>query len=286
MNINPYKPLSTLINLYQPSSTLSTVNDFNEKLVVSHNQSKLIHALQVKKYRQKYRNFLVEGEKMVAELLQQQRFAVVSIWGLERWAADHAALLQPFLQNFNPVTEAELQKISGLTTPNSVLAIAQWPDTWPEAGLLQSDICLYLDGIQDPGNCGTMLRIADWFGFPAVFCSPETVDVFSPKVVQASMGAVFRVPAREIGLPELLADCAAPPPVMGAVLGGNDLFKTSLPSHGLLVIGNEGRGISAAVESLLTHRLTIPRHPSGHAESLNAAVATGILAAVLRNSGE
>lgn len=254
--------------------------------MLSQSQSKFIHALQVKKYRQKYRNFLVEGEKMVAELLGQKRFPVVSIWGLERWAADNAALLHPFLQNFNPVTEPELRKISSLVTPNSVLAVAQWPDEWPEAALLQSDICLYLDGIQDPGNLGTILRVADWFGFPAVFCSPDSVDVFSPKVVQASMGAIFRVPAREMALPELLAQCATAPPVLGAVLGGSNVFRTPLPGHGLLVIGNEGRGIGSAVEPLLTHRLTIPRHPAGRAESLNAAVATGIIAGVLRNSGE
>lgn len=223
---------------------------------------------------------------MVAELLGQQRFPVVSVWGMERWAELNAALLKPFLQNFNPVSESELRKISTLTTPNAVLAVAQWPDVWPDAALLESDICLYLDGIQDPGNLGTILRIADWFGFPAVFCSPETVDVFSPKVVQASMGAVFRVPSREIALPDLLSECATPPPVLGAVLGGSDVFQTDLPRHGLLVIGNEGRGIGTLAESLLTHRLTIPRHPAGRAESLNAAVATGILAAVLRNVRE
>jgi len=252
--------------------------------VLTNNQSKYILSLQVKKYRQKYRNFLVEGEKMVAELLQQQRFGVVSIFGLERWAADHAALLQPFLQNFNPVSESELKKISTLTTPHSVLAVAQWPDELPEPVLASNDICLYLDGIQDPGNCGTILRIADWFGFPAVFCSPDTVDVLSPKVVQASMGAVLRIPSREMELSELLAACPSDTPVMGAVLGGADLFQSDLPGRGLLVIGNEGRGISPITEQLLTHRLTIPRHPAGHAESLNAAVATGILAAVLRNS--
>ncbi len=251
--------------------------------MLSQNQQKFIHALQVKKYRQKYRNFIVEGEKMVAELLQQQRFAVVSVWGLERWAADHAATLQPFLQNFNPVTEIELRKISALSTPNSVLAVAQWPDEWPESSLLQSDICFYLDGIQDPGNLGAILRIADWFGLPAVFCSPDCVDVFSPKVVQATMGAIFRVTTREITLPELLAPLSPAPPVMGAVLGGSDIFKTALPANGLLVIGNEGRGISPAVEQLLSQRLTIPRHPAGGAESLNAAVAAGIMAALLRN---
>ena len=222
---------------------------------------------------------------MVVELLQQQRFTVVSIWGLERWAADNAATLQPFLQNFNPVSEIELRKISSLSTPNSVLAIAQWPDEWPDSRLLQSDICLYLDGIQDPGNLGTILRIADWFGFPAVFCSPDCVDVFSPKVVQATMGAIFRVATREIPLTELLAPLSPAPPVMGAVLGGADIFQSALPRNGLLVIGNEGRGIGPATEQLLTHRLTIPRHPGGGAESLNAAVATGILAAVLRNKG-
>jgi TrmH family RNA methyltransferase len=253
--------------------------------VLSLNQTKLLHALQVKKYRQKYRNFLVEGEKMVAELLQQRRFPVLGIWGLERWAAGNASLLKPFLRNFNLVTEAELRKISTLTTPNSVIAIAEWPNEAPGAELLQSDICLYLDGIQDPGNCGTILRVADWFGFPAVFCSYDTVDVFSPKVVQASMGAIFRVPAREIDLSELLENCTSAPPVMGALLGGDDLFQTALPKNGLLVIGNEGRGISINVQVQLTHRITIPRHPGGHAESLNAAVATGIMAAVLRNSG-
>lgn len=222
---------------------------------------------------------------MVAELLQQHRFTVASVWGLERWAAANTAVLQPFLQNFNPVTEAELRKISTLITPNAVLAIAKWPDSLPDSSLLASDICLYLDGIQDPGNLGTILRVADWFGFPAVFCSPDCVDMYSPKVVQATMGAIFRVPTMEIALPELLNSCAVAPPVMGAVLGGSDIFQSPLPSHGLLVIGNEGRGISTDTEQLLSHRLTIPRHPAGGAESLNAAVATGILAAVLRNSG-
>ncbi|HRI60776.1 MAG TPA: RNA methyltransferase [Saprospiraceae bacterium] len=250
--------------------------------MLSHNQTKLLTALQVKKYRQKYRKFTVEGEKMAAELLTQQRVAVSAVFGLERWADENAALLQPFLDKFNPVSEAELKKVSGLTTPNRVLVVAELPDEPFSLQILQHDFCFYLDGIQDPGNLGAILRVADWFGLPAIVCSPDTVDAFSPKVVQASMGAFLRVQIWEMPLEDVLEQ-APGLPVMGAVLGGDNIFQTALPSNGLVVIGNEGRGISPAVEALLTHRLTIPRHPSGGAESLNAAVAAGIFAAMLRN---
>ncbi len=247
--------------------------------MLSHNQQKLIAALQVKKYRQKYQKFVVEGEKMVTELLSQSRLPVSAIFGLERWADEHAALLEPFLEKFNLVTEAELKKISALTTPNQVLALADLPDALPYLDLLRTERCFYLDGLQDPGNLGAILRIADWFGWPAVFCSPDCVDAFSPKVVQASMGAIFRIQTYEIELVELLKQQSGLP-VLGAVLGGDDVFSISWPNNGLLVIGNEGRGISPTTESLLTQRLTIPRHPNGRAESLNASVAAGILAAV------
>lgn len=219
---------------------------------------------------------------MVAELLTQQGVAVSAIFGLERWAVGNAALLQPHLEKFNPVNEAELKKVSSLTTPNQVLAIAGLPDEPFTPGILQQDFCFYLDGIQDPGNLGTILRTADWFGIGAVICSPDSADAFSPKVVQASMGAFLRVKIWEMPLENALAN-APGLPVLGAVLGGENIFQTALPPAGLIIIGNEGRGLSPAAEARLTHRLTIPRHPSGGAESLNAAVAAGIFAAVLRN---
>ncbi len=247
--------------------------------MLSHNQQKLIAALHIKKYRQKYQKFVVEGEKMVAELLAQNRLSVSAIFGLERWADDHAALLGPFLEKFNPVAEAELKKISTLTTPNQVLAVADLPTALPPLDLLRTERCFYLDGLQDPGNLGAILRIADWFGWPAVFCSPDCVDAFSPKVVQASMGAIFRIQTYEMDLAELVTQ-VPDLPILGAVLGGDDVFAISWPDHGLMVIGNEGRGIQAATQTLLTQRLTIPRHPRGGAESLNAAVAAGILAAM------
>ena len=219
---------------------------------------------------------------MAAELLAQQHVAVSAVFGLERWAAENAALLQPFLDKFNPVSETELKKVSGLTTPNRVLVVAELPDVPFAPQILQQDFCFYLDGIQDPGNLGAILRVADWFGLPAIICSPDTVDAFSPKVVQAGMGAFLRVHIWEMPLEDVLV-LTPGLPVMGAVLGGDNIFQAKLPSNGLVVIGNEGRGISPVVEGLLTHRLTIPRHPNGGAESLNAAVAAGIFAAKLRN---
>lgn len=250
--------------------------------MLSNNQTKRITALAVKKYRQEYRQFVVEGEKMVGELLAQARVGVSSVFGLDQWATANEGLLAPFSGKFQGVTEVELSKISTLTTPNAVLAVANMPDEPLDASLPARDLCFYLDGIQDPGNMGTILRIADWFGFPAVFCSPNCVDVFNPKVVQASMGAVFRIKSWEMALLEWVAQHQGLP-VAGAVLGGENMYETTLPTHGMLVIGNEGRGISPDVEQLLTHRITIPRHPEGGAESLNAAVAAGILAAFCSN---
>ncbi len=249
--------------------------------MLSLNQSKFLSSLSVKKYRQQHGQFLVEGDKMVSELLLQSQIELKAVFGLERWAKEHVALLKPFSENFNLVTESELAKISALSTPNQVLAVATIPQVPCNVTLPAEQICFYLDGIQDPGNLGSILRIADWFGIPAVFCSFDCVDVFSPKVVQASMGAIFRVSSWEIDLIDLL-EASPGIAIAGAVLDGEDVFKTTLPSTGLLVIGNEGRGISSEIERLLSLRLSIPRHPSGGAESLNAAVATGILAAAFR----
>ncbi len=219
---------------------------------------------------------------MVAELLAQQRVAVSAVFGLERWAAENAVLLGPYLEKFNPIGASELKKVSSLTTPNAVLAVADLPEESFEPEILRRDFCFYLDGIQDPGNLGTILRTADWFGIPAVVCSPDSADAFSPKVVQASMGAFLRVKIWEMPLEDLLEN-TPDVPVLGAVLHGENIFQTTWPLNGIIIIGNEGRGISPAAAARLTHRLTIPRSDSGGAESLNAAVAAGILAAVLRN---
>lgn len=248
--------------------------------MLSSSQQKFLTALQVKKYRQKYHKFTVEGSKLVLELLAQQRIRVTAVYGLERWAGENAAALAPFNEIFTPVSEPELKKISALTNPNAVLAVAAMPDEQggKQLQIQPGELAFYLDGIRDPGNMGAILRIADWFGFQAVYCSPDCTDVYGQKVVQASMGAILRVPVREVLLDELLAQ-APLCPATGAVLEGENLFTAEMPADGLLVIGNEGSGISPEVEKRLTRRLTIPRGAGGGAESLNASVAAGILAA-------
>jgi RNA methyltransferase, TrmH family len=246
--------------------------------MLSASQQKYLTSLHIKKYRQKYQKFLIEGTKIVAELLQQDRIKVDAIFGTNAWATENATLLAPFNDLFTEITAAELKKVSTLTTPNQVLAVGTPPEA-VHPGLTPNGkgVVLFLDAIQDPGNMGTILRIADWFGIEMVYCGQGCVDAYSPKVVQAGMGACFRVPiAEDIDLNDLrtfFPDLA----LVGAVMNGADAFKTTIPRPALLVIGNEGRGISAAVEALLTHRITIPHGDNGRAESLNAGVATGIL---------
>ncbi len=246
--------------------------------MISANQQKFITGLHLKKYRQKYQSFLVEGEKMVKELLQQQRITVVSVFGTERWSAANAALLAPHYDKFNPATEAELKKVGTLITPNEVLAVAKLPDPGPfPAELPQNRPVLYLDRLQDPGNMGTILRIADWFGIGQVFCAPGTTDVFAPKTVQSGMGACLRVQVwPDVPLTDLRATYPDRP-IIGAVMDGEGLFGQPLPSASILAIGNEGQGLSPECEALLSHRITIPRGGDQGAESLNAAVATGII---------
>jgi TrmH family RNA methyltransferase len=251
--------------------------------MLSHNQIKLLSALSVKKYRQKYRKFIVEGDKITAELLSQSQWQVENLFATERWTKEYAALAAAFNGILSVVSESDLSKVSSLSTPPEVLAVVTLPENDAAPAVSGTDVYFFLDGIRDPGNMGTILRVADWFGLPAVFCSPDCVDVYSPKVIQSSMGAFLRVATREIAFRELLAT-APGIPVLGAVMDGRNLFEGRWPDHGLLVIGNEGQGISPDVQSLLTHRLTIPKGQGGGAESLNASVAAGIIAAFLKNA--
>jgi TrmH family RNA methyltransferase len=243
---------------------------------LSKNTIKWIHALRQKKYRQKYNKFIVEGDKMAMEILRQRRWEVDRIYALASWVRTNASVLTLYQERLNVITEAELKKISTLKTPNQVLAVVTIDEEFLSTEQWSAGKSLYLDGIQDPGNMGTILRIADWFGLTAVFCSEDCADLYNPKVVQSSMGAFLRAPVRRIELARLLEQ-APGLPVIGAVLEGKNAFGSKLPECGLLVIGSEGKGISPANEALLTHRLTIPG--GGGAESLNAGVACGILCA-------
>ncbi len=251
-------------------------------MALSKNAIKYIRSLQQKKFRQKYNIFVLEGDKIAREILRQSNLDIEAIYALDEWITNNSLLLQSHQQSVHAIEPTELKKISSLTTPNQVLVIAKKPEIELEASLVANDLTLYLDAIQDPGNMGTILRIADWFGVPYVFCSTHCVEVYSPKVVQASMGALLRVRVLEMEL-RALRERFPGLPVFGAVLEGENIFKTKFSQSGILAIGNESRGISPETEALLTRRIAIPKAQAGGAESLNAAIATGIIVAAWKN---
>ena len=242
---------------------------------------KYIQSLHRKKYREQAAVFLVEGEKMALELLQQDKIEIVEIFALEDWVEKQALLLKKYQSIVNKITARDLKKISTLNAPNQVLLIAQQANFVLDKEEINKGLSLYLDAIRDPGNMGTILRIADWFGIAYIFCSADCVEVFNPKVVQASMGAIFRVP---IGVVDFnhLKNHYLNVPIYGMVLDGEDIFKTSFTDSGLIVIGNESRGISTNIQQQLDKKLTIPAFGKSGSESLNAGVATGIVCAAFR----
>jgi TrmH family RNA methyltransferase len=235
---------------------------------ISKNEVRQVRALSQKKYRDESGLFVVEGEKMVAEALASG-FEVLSVYRREE------------------IGEEAMGRLSMLSSPSPVLAVVRQPvpaELRPSRGLY-----LALDGIRDPGNLGTILRVADWFGIDGVFASPDTVELYNPKVVQATMGAIFRVPFYRTELPSLCRSAVADGGhVYGTFLDGNNLYQkdldcgTAAPS--LIVIGNESNGISPAVAACVSDRLFIPPYPADDpgSESLNAAIATAITVAEFR----
>ena len=236
--------------------------------MLSKNQIKLVRSLELKKNRKKEGLFVAEGPKVVGDLLK---------------AGYHARML--FSTTERPdatlITDDELHKLSFLQHPQEVVAVFEIPQT-SNSNLQTSNLSLALDGIQDPGNLGTIIRIADWFGISSIYCSLDTADVYNPKVVQATMGSIAHVPIIYTDLHELLshADC----PIYGTLLDGNDIYQQELSPKGIIVMGNEGNGISAPIRKLITHKLLIPNfNPnSTTAESLNVAIATAITCSEFR----
>jgi len=222
----------------------------------------------------------VEGAKSVLEILQQPTMEIEAIYALPKWIATHLAILSPHGNTVQRVTEKELQRISNLKTPNQVFCICKIPAYSIDHQVVNNSLTLYLDEIQDPGNMGSILRIADWFGIRYVWCSPSSVEVYNPKVIQASMGAFLRVTTVPIPFGKLKNDFPDLP-IFASVLGGQNVLTEQFPSTGILVIGNEGKGIQEEIIELADYKVTIPKGQAGGAESLNAAVATGILCSAL-----
>ena len=234
--------------------------------MVSKNQIKRITSLLQKKYRKQEQLFFVEGVKGVQELLDSN-FELVELF------TTNSELFSVDKSKVYAITESELQKISALTTPNTCLALFKIPAavSFEEKGLLVA-----LDDVRDPGNLGTIIRLCDWFGIKTLFCSEESVDVYNPKVVQATMGSISRVNVVYGNLEKFLSETKLP--VFGTFMNGKNIYKEILPNEGIIVMGNEANGISKAIENLVSERIAIPRFGDLQAtESLNVATATAII---------
>ena len=239
--------------------------------MISKSELKYIQSLYHKKTRDKENVFIVEGPKMVAELLES------NLETLKVWTVNDSWLEKYPKSPITVIDELSLAKASHLTTPNEVLAMARIPAS-KQPPSTSDRLFLALDGIRDPGNMGTLIRIADWFGVDAILSAPDSVDIFNPKVVQASMGSIFRMPVFFTELPSFLKTAMDRVPIYGALLDGAPLGTFPLPlpmNQGIIVIGNESTGIRQQVLPFITQAVKIPAF--GQAESLNAAVAAAVL---------
>jgi RNA methyltransferase, TrmH family len=248
--------------------------------MISHNQIKYINSLKIKKFRQLHKAFIVEGEKGVDELLRSS-LQTLKIYALPEWCERNIAILKRNNTDLVEITATELNKITDLTTPNQVLAIAEIPATTLPAPSEFKEMTLALDGIRDPGNMGTMIRTADWFGISKIICSSDSVDMYNPKVIQATMGSFSRVSVFYINLPEFFKTLPIEIPVFGALLEGPDITQKVFNRPGIVLIGSESHGISGSLIPFINEPLHIPHfsvsEAQNHAESLNASIANGII---------
>ncbi len=247
-------------------------------MAISKAKIKFIRSLEQKKQRKELQLFVAEGPKLVDELMGY--FDCVLLAATPDWLSlhNHYSADEKIVIN-----QQELKKISALRTPQQVVAVFKQPQYSYEPNILQKELCLALDGVQDPGNLGTIIRLADWFGIEHIFCSQETVDIFNTKTIQASMGGLARVQVHYTDLKELIKqnpDC----PIYGTFLEGEDLYQKELLQTGLIIMGNEGQGISPELTPLVSEKLYIPNYPRNKesAESLNVAIATAIVCAEFR----
>ena len=241
--------------------------------MVSKNQIKLITSLQQKKYRKQEQLFFAEGVKVVQELLN-------SNFELQDLFTTKQDFLTVSKNKVHAISEAELKKISALTTPNSCLAVFKIPKA---KEMVEKGLIVALDDVRDPGNLGTIIRLCDWFGIETLFCSEESVDIYNPKVVQATMGSISRVNVVYGNLEAFLTKTKLP--VFGTFMDGKNIYQEKLPKEGIIIMGNEANGISSSVEKLVSERIAIPRFGNLQVtESLNVATATAIILSEFKRS--
>ncbi len=246
--------------------------------MISKSQISFIKSLHQKKFRKEHGLFLVEGYKSFSEFIDSE-YEIDSVFHTD----DLSPKLSKLSQNIKiyHVSNEELNKISALSTPQKLLAVIKIPGEYQiEQRDLKGAFHLVLDGVQDPGNLGTIIRTADWFGLRYIICSHDTVEVYNPKVVQATMGSLPRVRLIYTDLLHFFESVKLP--VFGAMLNGNSIYKTDFGNEGLILLGNEGKGISTELISKITIPVTIPRF--GNAESLNVAVSSSIFCSEIRRN--
>lgn len=249
--------------------------------MISKSRIKFVHTLEQKKARIREGLFVAEGPKVVGDLMA--RYQPRMIFHTEDWKSPCTTEVD------ETVSEEELRKLSFLQHPQQVLAVFPLPHNDIADTLAPSrQLCLALDGVQDPGNVGTIIRVADWFGITKIFCSKETADVYNPKVVQATMGSLARTDIYYTDLPALIDTLPDNCPIYGTLLDGDNLYQQELDEHGLIVMGNEGNGLTQEIRKRVNHRLLIPNYPQGRktAESLNVAIATAIVCSEFRRRTE
>jgi len=261
--------------------------------MVSKNQIKYVRQLEMKKFRKREGLFVAEGPKVVGDLMV--RWQPKALFATADYLSGLVAsgVTIPAETAVEPVSDSDLERLSFLQHPQQVLALFPIPGNGAfseEANFYEhhtdfftDHLSLALDGVQDPGNLGTIIRVADWFGITHLFCSPDTADAWNPKVVQATMGSLARVNIIYIDLQQLLRQLPPSYPVYGTLLDGNDIYQQELSKEGVIVMGNEGNGISPEVRQLVNRRLLIPSfHEGDRAESLNVAIATAITCSEFR----
>ena len=243
-----------------------------------------MRSLHQKKFRDAENSFIAEGPKVVGELLQSG-YTVSKIFSVKEFA-EKKFQDKIFNDRSTIVSGSELKKISALTTPNRVIAVAEIPKQKINYDVINKSISIVLDGVSDPGNLGTILRIAHWFGIENIICSENSVDAYNPKVVQAAMGSLFFVNVVQTNLEELFAQKKISVPVYGTVLNGKSIYQTKLISPAIILLGNESAGISGELNSFITHPVSIPsavQKGKHKPDSLNVAAAAAIVCAALRS---
>ena len=242
-------------------------------MIITKTEIKLINALKKSHGRKKHQAFIVEGVKMVEELLHSQ-MNIQLIAATKEWETTNPTHTQ--LPTYREITKRELQKISTFSTSNQVIAVVELPES-QDLSIQKDELVLVLDTIQDPGNLGTIIRTADWYGIQKIVCSKETADAYNSKVIQSSMGSVFRIPLFYTNLAQLLKTHYKTHHIYGSLLSGENIYKLPIKKSGFIVIGNESKGISPEIQELITQAIYIPKNKNSKAESLNAAIACSII---------